>query len=112
MKRYYLITTDHLTDRLWFRDDEDFRVAMNYVAIAAFLSGVLVLAFILMSNHVHFVASGSQEKVLLFINKFKQLYAAHYRRKYGVCVNSFAATVSISGRFGMTMSPSSGLSLM
>lgn len=85
MKRYYLITTDHLTDRLWFRDDEDFRVAMNYVAIAAFLSGVLVLAFILMSNHVHFVVGGSQEKVLLFINKFKQLYAAHYRRKHGVC---------------------------
>lgn len=85
MKRYYLITTDHLMDRLWFRDDEDFRVAMNYVAIAAFLSGVLVLAFILMSNHVHFVVGGSQEKVLLFINKFKQLYAAHYRRKYGVC---------------------------
>jgi len=55
-------------DRLWFRDDEDFRVAMNYVAIAAFLSGILVLSFILMSNHVHFVVSGNREKVLLFMN--------------------------------------------
>ena len=55
MKRYYLVTTDHLTDRLWFRDEEDFRVAMNYVAIAAFITGCKVLAFILMSNHVHFV---------------------------------------------------------
>ena len=85
MKHFFLLSTDHLVDRLWFRDDEDFRVAMNYVAIAAFLSGILVLSFILMSNHVHFVVSGNREKVLLFINKFKQLYAAHYRRKYGVC---------------------------
>lgn len=85
MKHFFLLSTDHLVDRLWFRDDEDFRVAMNYVAIAAFLSGILVLSFILMSNHVHFVVGGNREKVLLFINKFKQLYAAHYRRKYGVC---------------------------
>ena len=35
MEQYFLVTTDHLEDRLWFRDDEDFRVAMNYVAIQA-----------------------------------------------------------------------------
>lgn len=84
MKRFFLISTDHLADRLWFRDEEDFRVAMNYVAIAAFLSGVLVLAFILMSNHVHFVVNGSRERIRLFITKFKQLYAAYYQKKYGV----------------------------
>ena len=85
MKQYFLISTDHLVDRLWFRDEEDFRVAMNYVAVAAFLSGVLVLAFILMSNHVHFVICGSRDRTELFINKFKQLYATYYKRKYGVC---------------------------
>ena len=35
MKKIYLLSTDHLEDGLWFRDDEDFRVAMNYVAIQA-----------------------------------------------------------------------------
>ena len=85
MKQYFLISTDHLVDRLWFRDEEDFRVAMNYVAVAAFLSGELVLAFILMSNHVHFVICGSRDRTELFINKFKQLYATYYKRKYGVC---------------------------
>lgn len=84
MKRFFLITTEHLEDRLWFRDEEDFRVAMNYVAIAAFLSGVIVLAFILMSNHVHFVVACSCERAEQFINTFKRLYAAYYRRKYGV----------------------------
>lgn len=83
MKQFYLITTEHLEDRLWFRDEEDFRVAMNYVAVAAFLSGVIVLAFILMSNHVHFVVACSRERGGQFINTFKRLYAGYYRRKYG-----------------------------
>ena len=85
MKRFFLVTTSYLEDRLWFRDDDDFRVAMNYVAIAAFTSGVLVLSFVLMSNHVHFVVCGSHERTEQFINKFKQLYATYYRRKYGIC---------------------------
>ena len=51
MKKIYLLSTDHLEDGLWFRDDEDFCVAMNYVAIQAASSPeVAVLAFILMSN--------------------------------------------------------------
>ena len=61
MKKYYLITTEHLEDKLWFREEEDFVVGMNYVALQALLSPeVLVLAFILMSNHVHFVLYGTR----------------------------------------------------
>ena len=64
MKRIYLLTTEHLKKGLWFREDEDFRVAMNFVAIQAAASPeVLVLAFILMSNHVHFVLKGKEEDV-------------------------------------------------
>lgn len=85
MKNFFLVTTYHLTDRLWFRDEEDFRVAMNYVAIVAYLTGCSVFTFILMSNHVHFVLMCSREKAEVFINKFKRLYAAYYQKKYGVC---------------------------
>lgn len=85
MKRFYLVSTDHLEDRLWFRDEEDYRVAMNYVAIAAFLTGIIVLSFILMSNHVHFVVCCSSGRAEQFVNKFKRLYAAYYQKKYGVC---------------------------
>ncbi len=84
MKRYFLITTEHLEDRLWFRDEEDFRVAMNYVAVAAYLSGVMVLAFILMSNHVHFVLACNREDAERFVNTFKRLFASYFYRKYGV----------------------------
>ena len=55
MKKIYLLTTGHLEDGLWFREDEDYRIGMNYAAIASFAYGVMVLAFVLMSNHVHFV---------------------------------------------------------
>ena len=84
MKMIYLLSTDHLENGLWFRDDEDFRVAMNYVAIQAASSPeVAVLAFILMSNHVHFVLKGRREDVLGFINQFKQRYSQYFKRKYG-----------------------------
>ena len=85
MKSYFFVTTDHLTDRLWFREEEDFRVAMNYVALVAFITGCNVLAFILMSNHVHFVLRCSREEAEVFIIKFKRLYAAYYQKKYGMC---------------------------
>ena len=85
MRRIYLLTTQHLEECLWFRDDEDFKVAMNYIAIqAACCPQVAVLAFILMSNHVHFVLRGRSEDVLEFVNHFKKRYSQYYRLKYGV----------------------------
>ena len=85
MKKIWLVTTDHLEEGLWFRDEEDFRVAMNYIAIQAAQSGlVVVLAFILMSNHVHFVLKGRREDVIEFINAFKHRYSIYFRKKYGV----------------------------
>lgn len=85
MKRYFFVSTAHLADRLWFRDEEDFIAAMNYVAIVAFLTGCKVLAFILMSNHVHFVLLCSREEAEDFMRRFKRLYAAYYQKKYGIC---------------------------
>lgn len=85
MGKIYLLSTDHLEKSLWFRDEEDFKVAMNYIAIqAATCPEVMVLAFILMSNHVHFVIRGPKEKVLEFIGRFKHRYSLYYQRKYGV----------------------------
>lgn len=85
MIRVYLLSTEHLEDGLWFREDEDFKVAMNYIAIEAVQHPeIRVLAFILMSNHVHFVLKGRREQVVSFITRFKLRYSIYYRRKYGV----------------------------
>lgn len=85
MKKIYLLTTAHLEDGLWFRDEEDFKVAMNYLAIqAACCPEVIVLAFILMSNHVHLVLRGRRKDVVHFVNQFKHRYAIYYRKKYSI----------------------------
>lgn len=81
---FFLVSTDHLSERLWFRDDEDFKVGMNYVAILAVAYNVRILAFILMSNHVHFVLEGTLEEVSAFIKEFKRRYSKYYQQKYGV----------------------------
>lgn len=80
---FYLVTTAHLADGLWFRDDEDFRAGMNTVAVIAYLTGIRVLAFILMSNHVHFVLCGTREQVAMFANEYKRHHSAYLQIKYG-----------------------------
>ncbi len=85
MKRIYMLSTEHLENGLWFREEEDFKVAMNYVAIeAARHPEVAVLAFTLMSNHVHFVQKGERERVEDFVNSFKRRYSMYMQLKYGI----------------------------
>ena len=85
MRKLWLITTEHLKAGLWFRDEEDFKVGMNFVAIQVHASRVVVLSFILMSNHVHFVVKADSKKdAEAFIEGFKHRYSLYLRRKYGV----------------------------
>lgn len=81
--QFWLVTTEHLKDRLWFMDEEDFKMAMNTVAVLSVVSTVKIIAFILMSNHVHFVLGGSMAEAEKFIMRFKKNYAQHYYHKYG-----------------------------
>ena len=83
MRKLYLVTTDHLKVGLWFRDESDFRAGMNFVAIQAYRSKVTVLAFILMSNHLHFVVEGRWEDVKAFIDGIKSRYSKYLNHKYG-----------------------------
>lgn len=85
MRNYYLISTEHLEDKLWFREVDDFVVGMNHVALQAYMCPeVSVLAYILMSNHVHFVLYGTRQEVRDFVNAFKGRYSLYLYRKYGV----------------------------
>ena len=78
-KECFLISTSHLSDRILFRNNEDFKAAMNIVAIAAFMTGITVLDFVLMSNHVHFVVLGDYETAKRFIETFKLLLGKYLR---------------------------------
>ena len=74
-------TTEHLEDGLWFRDEEDFKVGMNHVAIEAALHPeVCILAFVLMSNHVHFLLKAQESEARSFMEGFKHRYSIYVRR--------------------------------
>lgn len=85
MKKIIFITTDHLEKRIWFRDIDDFIVGMNCVAILAAKMGVAIIAFVLMSNHVHFVLFCEEDGARRFIDSFKKLYSMHFQAKYSEC---------------------------
>ena len=94
MRKIWLVTTDHLEEELWFRDEEDFKVGMNLVAIlAACTPEVTVLAFRLMSNHVHFVLKGTRKEVESFIIQFKKRYSMYYQKKWGA--NKFLRRIGV-----------------
>lgn len=80
--RFFLITTEHSCDKIWFKDDEDFKAAMNFVAVLAHVTSVYVIAFILMSNHIHLVLQCDRKEAFDFIGRFKSLYGKYYCRKY------------------------------
>ena len=51
MRKCYLVSTDHLEEGLWFRDDEDFITGMNYVAIQA-ARGRVTVVFTLLAEQI------------------------------------------------------------
>ncbi|MBR5661135.1 MAG: transposase [Bacteroidales bacterium] len=80
---FRLVTTDHLSENIWFRDEQDFKVGMNYIAIISLVTGINVLAFILMSNHVHLVLQCSKAAAERFINEYKRRYSQYINKRYG-----------------------------
>lgn len=82
--RFWLVTTDHLEDRLWFKDNQDFMAAMNLVAVLSVKLNGRIISFVLMSNHVHFVLQCTAVQARSFINSFKRMYSRYYSLKYKV----------------------------
>ena len=99
-KKIWLVSTDHLEEGLWFREEEDFKVGMNYVAVQVSQSGVTILAFILMSNHVHFILS-CMGPGLMSLNSYTDSRCAIPVICSGnmVCMSSFAVMVWMPRRF-------------
>ena len=83
-KRIWLVTSKHLEGGVWFPEESDFKVGMNYVAALAALMVMEILAFVLMSNHVHFVLLCTEEEAFAFINEFKRRYGKYIRNKHGI----------------------------
>lgn len=82
---FYHVCTEGLETEVIMRDEEDFIVARNYLALSAWRENVFVLAFCIMSNHVHILAGAKNRRdVQNFIRHFKQIYSTYLHNKYGV----------------------------
>ena len=81
---YHICTNGQETPTI-IMDDEDFMTAHNYLALAGWKTGVPVLAYTIMSNHVHIlVICKNREQALRNIRLFKRLYSTHLLNKYGI----------------------------
>lgn len=77
-----------------FQDEEDYRFAMNAVAMCAFdIPFVRIITFILMSNHVHFVMYGADAAINNFFDLFKGRLKRYFAGKHtGTNLNQFIGT--------------------
>lgn len=82
MKRFYHVYTKGLEHDVIFREHADYVVGMNYVPVSLHALDLRLLAFVLMSNHFHFVIYGTREECETFINRFKKIVAMYVRKKY------------------------------
>ncbi len=83
--RFYHICTDGLEQVVLLRDEDDYKVAWNYLALSAWKTGAQVAAFTLMSNHIHeLVACRDVEQASKTIRLFKKLLSQYLKKRYGM----------------------------
>lgn len=83
--KFYHVCTDGLEQVTLLKDEEDFKTAWNYIALIAWRIGVEVVAFTLMSNHVHVIlACGDISQADVAIKSYKKMLSLHLKNKYGL----------------------------
>lgn len=94
---FYHVSTEGLEQVTLLKDEEDYRIAWNYLALVAWRTGVDVVAFVLMSNHIHtLLACRDVMQAKKAINLFKQLLSTYLRNKYGMSQVMHNSSDSIS----------------
>lgn len=81
---FYHICTEGFEQDIIVKEEEDFYISSNYLALVAWRSGVSVVAFCIMSNHFHvLVACRNRSQTVRYVRLFKQLYSTYLHNKYG-----------------------------
>lgn len=82
-KRYYHISTKGTSTDL-FLDEEDFRQVVFILALVFCRnSGVEVVAYCIMNNHIHIIVYGVGETVERCFLELKKMYSMWFAHKYG-----------------------------
>ena len=79
---YHICTNGHETPTI-IMNEEDFKVAHNYLALAGWKTGIEILAYVIMTNHVHIlVVSNDRNQAIKYIRLYKRLYSTYLLHKY------------------------------
>ena len=81
---FYHVCTDGASLEWLFRDDSDFIAGVNRAGICSVVSGIRLVSFVLMDNHVHFVLYGQMPSCKDFILRYKNLTGKHIFFRYGI----------------------------
>lgn len=79
---WHFSSDGHFSDCI-FHDDVDFRNGMNRVFIVLQKYDVVILAFVLMDNHVHFILYGSFDECNKFIHEYLRRTSIAVNERFG-----------------------------
>lgn len=81
---YHVCTNGQETPAI-IMDNEDFKVAHNYLALAGWKTGIVTLVYTIMSNHVHIlIICKDRNQAVRYIKSFKKLYSMYLSQKYNM----------------------------
>ena len=81
---FYHVCTDGAFLDWMFKDDSDFVAGVNRIGICAVASGVKVVSYVLMDNHVHFILYGAMPSCKDFILRYKNHTGKYIYSRYGI----------------------------
>ena len=85
MRPCFQINSKKLEKELLFRDEEDYIYGMNTLALVIQqFPGVVVYAFILMSNHIHLLLGGPQKDCEAYYDAVMLRFSLMLQKKYGL----------------------------
>lgn len=82
VKGCWHFSTDGNAIDVVFRDDDDYVAGMNRIFVLSKRFTVLILAFCLMDNHVHFILYGGLNECNKFMHEYVRLTSMHISHKY------------------------------
>ena len=78
---FYHLSTKPLENGLIFQEEEERRIAMNWIGILSKEFRIEILAFALMSNHFHFIIKGELLDGIAFFKQLKKRLSTYFSRK-------------------------------
>ena len=77
---FYHVCTAPIKDDVLFRTCDDYCLINNIIAIAVFPSYVIILAYAIMDNHLHFILEGKKSDCAVFYEAVHKMLMNYYTR--------------------------------